>query len=231
MYRKLSCGSVKNLLKPLGDSTATDEPEGFFIMKKCNKCGEVKPLEDFYKDKRYKYITKHYCKCKKCCVDYSENHRRSVKGKALEIFSGQGKSSKQRGYNPPTYSRDEFIDWMLNNQDYIRLHDEWVKSGYNKNLTPSVDRLDDYKRYSFDNIRVVTWEENLRKVSLDKLNGVNNKQSKAVVKMNLNGLELEKYYSINQASRENGVHYQSISKVCNGKRKTAGGFKWRYVDA
>lgn len=37
------------------------------------------------------------------------------------------------------------------------------------------------------------------------------------------------YKSINEASRKTGVDASSISKVCKGKYKTAGGFHWKYV--
>ena len=228
MYRKLSCGSVKNLLKPLGDSTATDEPEGFFVMKKCNKCGEVKPFEKFYKNKAVKNGINSYCKT--CNSEMCKNRRRSLYGKAEHIYVRQKSSSKLRGHQPPAYTRGEFIDWMISNEDYLKLHDKWVESGYKKSLAPSCDRLDDYKGYSFDNIRVVTWEQNRKKGYLDRVNGKNNKLSRAVIKCDLNGLFLEEYYSIHQAARDTGVSSGNIWKACTGRYTKSGGFCWKYAD-
>ena len=39
----------------------------------------------------------------------------------------------------------------------------------------------------------------------------------------------EMFESTHDAQRKTGVHNQSISKVCRGKLKTAGGFHWKYV--
>ena len=38
------------------------------------------------------------------------------------------------------------------------------------------------------------------------------------------------YESTAEATRETGVHNSSIRRVCYGKRKTAGGYHWRYLD-
>lgn len=153
---------------------------------------------------------------------------RTPKGKAIQIYAAQKTISKKRKHQPPQYSRDEFVAWMLSNEDYLRLHKYWVESGYKKRLAPSCDRLDDYYGYSFSNIRVVTWRENNRKSHLDMKNGINNKQNKAVVKMDLNGVVLEEYYSIRHAARETNVDRTGIWLACNGRMTKSGGFRWRY---
>lgn len=38
------------------------------------------------------------------------------------------------------------------------------------------------------------------------------------------------YESLSEAARQTGICLSSISKCCNGKRKTAGGFHWEFVD-
>lgn len=38
------------------------------------------------------------------------------------------------------------------------------------------------------------------------------------------------YSTIREAGRELNLHYQSIYKVCRGKRKTTGGYHFKYVD-
>lgn len=38
------------------------------------------------------------------------------------------------------------------------------------------------------------------------------------------------YDSITKASKSTNIHSSSISNVCHGKRKTAGGFHWRFYD-
>ena len=53
--------------------------------------------------------------------------------------------------------------------------------------------------------------------------------SKPVNQYTLDGVLVKIWESTREAARELGVKQQSISKCCNGKRKTAGGFTWRYV--
>ena len=33
-----------------------------------------------------------------------------------------------------------------------------------------------------------------------------------------------------EVERERGIDHKNIISVCNGKRKTAGGYHWRYVE-
>lgn len=38
------------------------------------------------------------------------------------------------------------------------------------------------------------------------------------------------YHSTQEASRQTGINNTGISKVCNGKRQTAGGYHWKFID-
>lgn len=40
----------------------------------------------------------------------------------------------------------------------------------------------------------------------------------------------EVYQTPKDASRATGIHNDSISRVCKGKSKTAGGYRWRYLN-
>ena len=53
------------------------------------------------------------------------------------------------------------------------------------------------------------------------------KLSQKVVQLDLNNNVLNEFESIRQAERETGAPRTSISSCCNGKTKSAGGFKWR----
>ena len=56
--------------------------------------------------------------------------------------------------------------------------------------------------------------------------------NKAVVKLDLEDNYIEWYYSLADAEVENGIAWTNISSVCreNGNSKTAGGFKWQFVE-
>jgi len=57
-------------------------------------------------------------------------------------------------------SKDDFYNWSMNNPDFHRLFKEWEDSGYERNLCPSVDRLDSKLGYLIDNMEFVTFLEN-----------------------------------------------------------------------
>ena len=66
----------------------------------------------------------------------------------------------------PSYTLQELKDWVFVH-GYQALFDAWAGSGFKRMCAPSVDRLDSSKSYTFDNIRLVPWQENIDKIGLD----------------------------------------------------------------
>ena len=190
-------------------------------MKKCTKCGVVKPLAVF----SVKANGKAHSWCKGCCNESVRRISRTKEGVVTKIYSAQKFKSIKRGHVPPLYTKQELKDWLFSQENFHVIHLEWVSSNYNTDLKPSVDRLDDYKPYSFDNIRLVTWKENRTKSHSDTFNGKNRKLLTGVIRSD--GV---KFYSTRQAGRETETSHQGISSCCSGKQKTAGGYGWRYAD-
>ena len=188
------------------------------------KCKKDKPISEFYISNG---VVSSWCKG--CSSLSDKRYRKSKRGVATVIYNSQKNSSGQRGYGYPIYSRDEFIKWCLEQPIFHTLYDAWVKGGYNRWLKPSIDRIDDYIGYTFDNIRIVTWRENCESVYADKRNGVNNKQSKAVLMIDkISGDIINEYYSMHQAERDVGISCSNIHKCCNGEIYQSGGFIWEY---
>lgn len=57
------------------------------------------------------------------------------------------------------------------------------------------------------------------------------KQAKAVIQCHRNGTLIREWESITEASSTLHIHNGSISECCKGKRKTAGGYVWKYGGA
>lgn len=56
------------------------------------------------------------------------------------------------------------------------------------------------------------------------------RNSKPVMKLTLEGVELKRYRSILDAATSNGGISQAlIKKVCDGKKESYDGFIWRYI--
>lgn len=67
-------------------------------------------------------------------------------------------------------SKEDFYNWSLGSEKFHQLFNEWKNSGYQRKLTPSVDRVNSCSGYSLDNMEWVTFSENSRRGGLWKRN-------------------------------------------------------------
>ena len=65
---------------------------------------------------------------------------------------------------------------------------------------------------------------------IEKHSGANNWRAQAVRQYDLNGKFMKEYETITQAYVETGINFSKISAVARGKRKTAGGYIWKFVN-
>lgn len=56
----------------------------------------------------------------------------------------------------PILPKDDFYTWSKGNADFWRLYRLWTKSGYDRRLTPSVNRVDPDEGYLLGNIEWIT---------------------------------------------------------------------------
>lgn len=137
------------------------------------------------------------------------------------IYNGQKVNSRERKHKPPNYTKAQLKEWLYNKTNFTELYLNWLDSGRLLGLIPSVDRLSNQKGYSFDNIQLITWDENeklARKVTM-----------KPVLQYNIKGVLIDTYDSANSAERSN-PDISGISSVASGKRKSAGGYIWIYKE-
>lgn len=56
-------------------------------------------------------------------------------------------------------------------------------------------------------------------------------RSKAVQQIDIKSSEIiEVYESMTAASKKHNINCENISNCCNGKRRTAGGYKWKIIE-
>ena len=154
-------------------------------------------------------------------------YNRTKIGVSRRLYNHQLERCKTRNHKKPTYTKYEHDEWLFNQELFHVLYDNWVESGYEKNLKPSVDRLDDYKSYSFDNIQLTTWEENNKKAREHTKAGILEKATCTIYQYNKsNGNFISKFPSIVIGAKETNSNPKAIIECLRGKSKTSNGFLW-----
>lgn len=85
-------------------------------------------------------------------------------------------SRRCKTYDPlrPNYytlnkcSKEEFFSKFLNNKLFLKLYKNWQDSKFKRKMSPTIDRIDNTKGYTIDNIRFIDHFENTGKDSRKK---------------------------------------------------------------
>lgn len=149
-------------------------------MKVCKDCGKKKKEEEFYglqgecTECTKKAVRKNYKKNKEYYRSYERQRQRNNNNR---MFCHRYSSIKTRveGRHQRKYkkiegtkimSKEEFIKWcnkIKNLNKFLKIRDKWKKSGFKRILCPSIDRIDENKSYTIDNIQWLTLKENMKK--------------------------------------------------------------------
>ncbi len=185
-------------------------------MRKCTCCNQIKEKSEFQKN--LKGLRSH---CKKCRSINAKEYKKTKFGLILRIYNTQKRNSKKRGHPLPSYTKEELYDWIMAQKLFHHIYNLWKVSDYNKLLIPSVDRINDKKPYDFNNIQLMTWEENNKKGWVSR--------RRKVIQYSLDDKPIAEYESLTEAAICVGVEVSLISSCCSKKTKTAHKFKWEYA--
>lgn len=115
--------------------------------------------------------------------------------------------------NPDNLPQINHKDENKENNNVLNL--EWCTNKYNMNYgTAPKRRLESFKK--------------TLKSQTNKRNN-NLWQPKKIIQYNIESNEIKRWNSIKQASKELKIIPQNISECCRGKRKTAGGYIWKFL--
>lgn len=130
----------------------------------------------------------------------------------------------------PQLTKNGYLKHFLyknNKQKHLLLH-RIIATTFidNPEGKPQVNHIDENKlNNDLSNLEWCTIRENA--VHGTRTKRIAEKRSKKVVQLDLNDNVLNEFESMVQAEQETGVFASSIGACCNGKRKSAGRFKWR----
>lgn len=88
--------------------------------------------------------------------------------------------------------------------------------------------LDNLQLLPMHTHRKMHYEEHLKPICKYAASLAAEKSSKTVIQYTKNDEFVAEYKSTQEASRQTGISQGHISSVCNGKRKSAGGYVWKY---
>ena len=120
-------------------------------------------------------------------------------------------------------SLKEFQEKYIDDTNFVKLYNQWLKHHCDKKYKPTIDRIDCFKNYNFNNIHWLTWEENKYKQRME-LKRIRARK----IYMLKNNKVVKVFNSQNEAVVETKLKQSNISMCLNGKRKTCGGYIWTY---
>lgn len=168
--------------------------------------------------------------------EYNLNYRRSIKGLVKYIYAHQIRNCQVRGHNLPEYSSNELYKWFTSNNQALQVYNSWVKTGYDNEYKPSIDRLDNSKTYSFSNIECVTWYENKQRAykgirdNTIKTSSLLNNGHRPVCQFDLDLNKIATFISLSEANRLTGIDHRGISRCCKEEKVAYKNYLWCYAN-
>lgn len=173
---------------------------------------------------------------------YRQDSKKTPEGWYGKIYRAMCSRNREKFGLELPFTKEEFINWIEENyyEKFVKLFKEYVDSDCDKYLCPSIDRIDDYKSYTFDNMQLMTWKEN----DIKGTNGIKNKVScaevgkkycsKTVMQYDTENNLLMVFSSTHEVERITGIDSSLIAHACrkyrNGKSGYAKGFLWHYKE-
>ena len=149
-------------------------------------------------------------------LENTRNYRKTKKWVLTNSFH------KMKARRWVEFSLQELHDRFLQDDKFDRIFQEWVKKWYQKQFIPSIDRINCKKWYTMSNIQILSWAENRFKQIMER-----RVRKWPVLQMMWDDI-IKRYASQREALKITGLSQSNMSTVLNWKRKTCGGYWWKF---
>jgi hypothetical protein len=150
-------------------------------MKKCSKCKEEKPFEEFYRDKSTKDGRKSFCK--ECSKRYYENNKEKVREQHKRWRDNNKEKiieyQKQYRDNNKEKERERHKRYYENNKEKIL---EWKKQYYENNKEKIMEYMKGWKAQKYKNDPEYRLRNNISRAFHRFLNGNKQKSTSEYLK-------------------------------------------------
>lgn len=150
----------------------------------------------------------------------NQRYKRGVRGVLTGMYNNHVERSRKYGYRIG-YEKEELYEIYARDPLFLRLYKKWVESGYDKWRKPSLDRINPYKGYTIDNMRLMTWRENWEK---GRKEWAKKNQKRVRVENTFTG-SVVYCESMKEAAEYIGCSVSAVSVVASKRRKEVMGFK------
>lgn len=106
-------------------------------------------------------------------------------------------------------TREEFIDAFINDENFLKQYKIWQENEYQRGFAPSIDRIDNLKDYTLDNLRFIDNVEN----------GVKDKRKPLTIKK---GEISHTFRSMSEAADFIGVGCSNMTRGIKTNKKVKG---------
>ena len=147
-------------------------------------------------------------------------------------YKNKGKRLKEEKIMNPSVDKDGYQRvglWKNRKVKYLRVH-RLVYEAFVGDIPKGtqVNHINEIKSDNrLENLNLMTPKENSNWGSRNER--IAEKKIKSVLQMDKTNKIIAEFPSINEVERQLGINQSNISMCCNGKRNTAGGFKWQYI--
>ena len=176
--------------------------------KICKECKTEKKLSEFYANSETK--DKREGTCKECRNKAKIEYNHTFEGWLSRVYGKQKSRSKDKWGVEMGYTKDELREFVVGSHACPSIFDKWAESGYLTSLRPSIDRIDSsIKKYTLDNIQLITWGENSEKSKSEKRkNGIKHYEKTATRRRGFQ----------DSCDRKKGWKYEHFNEIDSGEK-------------